>query len=131
MTTCCRSWIHRAKSPSDMDFSQYKLMSDDELDRFRDPDPARFFRFQHKVYTLLDRLQVGQRVYLKDILDPGDYEVFIKCACAYILMHRKHWKMEDSTVEPSADYSYFIRQPGLVCNVVVRHFYSERRRYHP
>lgn len=112
-----------------MDLSIYKLMDDSELDRFRDPDPPRFFRFQHKVYTLLDRLAVGQRVYLKDILKPEDYEVFIKCACAYILMHRRDWKKEDSTVEPSADYTYFVRQPGLVCDVVERHFYLGRKKY--
>lgn len=106
--------------------SKYRLNEEAELDRFRSPDPKRFFRFQLKVYTLLDNICVNGAIDVTDAATPESIEVFIKVVCLYILMERRCSKPEDSYIEFSSDYRQILRKPGFKQACRKPHFYSRK-----
>lgn len=106
-----------------INLKKYRLNQDSELDKFRDPDPERFYRFQSKVYTLLDSLGIGDKIDIEEKINPASYEVFVKVVCAYILMHRVDG-LSASFIEFSEDYAYIYRRPGYTAPHHKTHFYS-------
>lgn len=109
-----------------LDFKQYRLNQDSELDKFRNPDPERFIRFQFKVYTLLDSLEMGDKIDIVNKITPESYEVFIKVVCLYILMHRGD-PIEKSYIEFSEDYTMIYRKKGFEMPQRKSHFYNRNR----
>lgn len=107
-----------------MDYVQFKLKDISELIHIYDSEPERFCLFMRKVYVVLDRIQIGQTVFIRDIVQEKNIEVFVKLACFYIDDYRSFSTLEDSFLEFLDDYSGLIRRSGFIAPVHRFHYSS-------
>lgn len=72
-----------------MDLSQYKPTSYTKDSSWIDKyiatmGEAEFWKYNQKVYDLLNKLEVGQSLAVEDWVQPERFELFVKIACFYI-----------------------------------------------
>lgn len=96
-----------------MDYRQYRLNDVSELTRLAEADPERFYTFFRKVYSVLDAIPFGNPVFIRDLVEDKDIEVFIKIVCFYIDDYRSFSSLEDSYIDFLDDYSGIFRRPGF------------------
>lgn len=100
-----------------MDYKQFKLNDISELVQLYNAEPERFGLFLSKVYAVLDRIKVGQTVFIRDIVKEKNIEVFVKVACFYMDDYRSFSGPEDSYLVFLDDYSGLLRKPGFIAPV--------------
>ena len=96
-----------------MDYKQFKLKDCSELIEFAELDMKRFYIFFNKVYSLLDNLSLDKVIFIRDIVNEKDVELFIKIVCFYIDEHRALGHIEEPFIEFLDDYSGIVRRKGF------------------
>ncbi|MEG2573695.1 MAG: hypothetical protein RSA44_03430 [Bacteroides sp.] len=95
-----------------MNLSRYRLNDEKELMFWVNKYPDRFYKFWNAVYAKLDSLKEGEFINLLTSINPVNHELFIKCACMYILEEMRRGNIDASYITAADDYTYFIRMPG-------------------
>lgn len=108
-----------------MDFSQYRLNETKELSDLAKQMGNRFDPFFNAVYKLIDELGEGKSFDIEANVHPENRELFIKCACFYILDRNRTRKTFDAWVEFTNDYKHIRKMKS--CYPTVFH----KKRKHP
>ena len=95
-----------------MDLSAYKLNNTKEIAELVEKYGERFGHFMDSVYRVLDNLQVGEKFDVVGKVHAENQELFIKCACFYIIDKNRCRNKFDSWIEAGNDYTFFRRMPS-------------------